>query len=160
MDIKLSFSSPEQTVKLAESIGNLIKSPVFICLTGDLGTGKTTFTKGLASGLGITRNITSPTFTLMNEYMGSELRLIHIDVYRLDNPQEIFQWDLDEYLKDSVVVIEWADRIKIPDSYNYIDIVFDYAESEYNERNITLATNDAKYEKILEEAASFVNTRS
>ncbi|HUU41893.1 MAG TPA: tRNA (adenosine(37)-N6)-threonylcarbamoyltransferase complex ATPase subunit type 1 TsaE [Desulfatiglandales bacterium] len=104
-------SSVEKTVELGQQLGSLLTKGDVIALIGDLGGGKTWFTKGLAIGLGIERDlIVSPTFTLVNEYQG-RLMLFHIDLYRLKNKTEILGLDLEEYLTgEGVVVIEWANR--------------------------------------------------
>jgi len=118
--------SPEETVALGKRIGQAIQSNLFIALSGDLGAGKTTFTKGLAAGLGLPATVTSPTFTLVNEYVQGKSsqarRLVHVDVYRLEGggPAEldgIGYGDLLDDLEASasfgllVLVVEWADRL-------------------------------------------------
>jgi tRNA threonylcarbamoyladenosine biosynthesis protein TsaE len=104
-------SSVEKTVKLGWQLGGLLIKGDILALIGDLGGGKTWFTKGVATGLGIEPDlIVSPTFTLVNEYQGSQ-KLFHIDLYRLKNRTEILGLDIDDYLEgEGVTVIEWADR--------------------------------------------------
>lgn len=102
--------SEEDTLRLGKEIGERLRPGSVICLVGDLGSGKTCFTKGIASGLGIEDVISSPTFTIMNEYEG-KVPLYHFDVYRIDE-DEFLDIGLDEYLYgDGVTVIEWADRL-------------------------------------------------
>jgi len=84
-----------------------------LALTGDLGAGKTCLVKGIARGLGILQEITSPTFTLINEYVGGRLPLYHVDLYRLDSAEQALQIGLDDYLgRDGVTVIEWAEKVE------------------------------------------------
>lgn len=119
------LSSVEETLKLGKEIGLKAKPGDIICLKGDLGTGKTHLTKGIAAGLGITESITSPTFTIVNEYLG-RLKLYHFDVYRVNDPDEIEAIGFDEYIfSDGVSVIEWANYIDvlIPEEHMYIEIV-------------------------------------
>ena len=101
----------DKTVWLGRQLGAQLGDSDSIALVGDLGGGKTWFTKGIAMGLNIDPDsIVSPTFTLVNEYAGRE-KLFHIDLYRLENVEEIMALDLDEYfLEEGVVVLEWADR--------------------------------------------------
>lgn len=110
--------SAEETQKLGSLLAENIKSKVLICLTGDLGGGKTIFTQGFARGLGIQEKITSPSFVLLKKYQIPDKKLIktfyHLDCYRLKNPEEIFGIGYEEILEDrqAVIVIEWAERIK------------------------------------------------
>jgi tRNA threonylcarbamoyladenosine biosynthesis protein TsaE len=112
-ELSITYMSPsvEKTMWLGEQLGNQLIEGDIIALVGDLGGGKTWFTKGVAIGLGIDGNsIVSPTFTLVNEYRG-RYPLYHIDLYRLNNDSQIMALGLDEYLLGGgVVVIEWADR--------------------------------------------------
>ena len=102
----------EETYKIGELIGALVNSGDIICLIGDLGTGKTHLTKGIAKGLDIEDHITSPTFTIVNEYTG-RLKLYHFDVYRVNDPDEIAAIGFDEYIfSDAVSIIEWANYIE------------------------------------------------
>ena len=103
--------SPEQTRRLGMRLGALLQSGDLVCLHGELGAGKTQLVKGLAHGLGITARVHSPTFTLVNEYGGGRLSLFHLDLYRLEQPEQILAAGLDDYLRpDGVAVIEWVER--------------------------------------------------
>ena len=96
-----------------------------IALTGDLGAGKTVFAKGFAAGLGINDHVTSPTFTIVCEYEGGTLPLYHFDVYRIDDPEELWEIGFEEYLYgQGVCLIEWADKImdELPDDTIIVDI--------------------------------------
>ena len=103
--------SPEETHALGEIWGREAVSGLVIGLSGDLGAGKTQLAKGIARGLGITERVRSPTFTLVNEYGGGRLVLHHVDLYRLETPEQIIAAGLEEYFHpDGVAVIEWAER--------------------------------------------------
>lgn len=111
--ILITTYSPEETRNIGEAIGAWIKHPLVIELTGDLGSGKTVFVQGLAKGLGVPPEyyITSPTFTLINEYPG-RFPLFHIDLYRLDGIGDLEDIGLDELLYDkAVIAIEWAEKM-------------------------------------------------
>jgi len=104
--------SPAETEALGESWGLTAERGLVIGLSGDLGAGKTQLVKGLARGLGSTSRVHSPTFTLVNEYLGGRLKLFHLDLYRLEAPEQILAAGLEEYLlPDGVAVIEWAERL-------------------------------------------------
>ena len=109
--------SPEETRELARKLAPILSEGDLINLTGDLGAGKTVFTKGLAEGLEIHIPVTSPTFTLIKEYSG-RLPLYHFDVYRLASPDELEELGADEYFYgDGVSVVEWGDKVEelLPD---------------------------------------------
>jgi tRNA threonylcarbamoyladenosine biosynthesis protein TsaE len=104
--------SPAETESLGEDWGRTAERGLVIGLSGDLGAGKTQLVKGLGRGLGITSRVHSPTFTLVNEYSGGRLKLLHLDLYRLESPEQIFAAGLEECLRpDGVAVIEWAERL-------------------------------------------------
>ena len=107
-------SSLLDTQKLAFEFAKLLKGGEVVTLSGDLGAGKTTFTQHLAKAFGIKEAVTSPTFTLMNSYVGDRLKLYHFDMYRIDDIDEIIETGLLEYFgkKDAVCMIEWAENIK------------------------------------------------
>lgn len=103
--------SPEETAALGEAWGRAAKPGWVIGLSGDLGAGKTQLVKGLARGLGLTARVHSPTFVLVNEYGGGRLPLSHLDLYRLDSKEQIFNAGLEEYLQpEGITVIEWVER--------------------------------------------------
>ena len=124
MDIFQSRSESE-TIETAMKIGKLLKKGDIVTLNGDLGAGKTAFVKGIAEYFGCTDSVTSPTFTLVNEYDG-DIKIYHFDVYRLENPSlDECDW-MDEYLfGDGICLIEWAENIKniIPKNYVEINII-------------------------------------
>lgn len=111
--INIKTLSADETQKLGQKIGTLIKQPLIIALRGDLGSGKTAFVQGLAKGLEVPDGyyITSPTFTLINEYPG-RLSLVHVDLYRLESIDDLEDLGLDELLYgQAVIAVEWADKL-------------------------------------------------
>lgn len=128
--------SAAQTQRLGMRLGELLREGELILLNGQLGTGKTTFTQGLALGMGISANINSPTFTLLKEYAGRieaqagngnvqrrGVALYHFDLYRLDNPDEIFDLGFEEYFtSDGVCVVEWAEKADLYWPTDHLDI--------------------------------------
>lgn len=104
--------SPAETEALGETWGRSAPRGLVIALSGDLGAGKTQLVRGLARGLGYQGRVHSPTFTLVNTYEGGRLPLFHLDLYRLETPEQIHGAGVDEYLQpDGVAVFEWAERI-------------------------------------------------
>jgi tRNA threonylcarbamoyladenosine biosynthesis protein TsaE len=135
----------EETIEYGYKIGLLLEGGDTILLAGDLGAGKTTFTKGIGKALGINRVINSPTFTIVKEYHGN-LDLYHLDLYRLDGLGNDF--DLEEYFtSDGVVVCEWPDNVSeiIPNEYLLIEIF----RGEGDSRTIKLTPHGKRYEQLV-----------
>lgn len=102
---------PQETFELGRRLASHLRRGDIVALAGDLGAGKTRFTKGIAAGLGIVGEATSPTFTLIHEHEGGRLPLYHIDLYRLESEEEVFGIGIDDYLDgDGVTVVEWGDK--------------------------------------------------
>ncbi|ABN52997.1 MAG TPA: tRNA (adenosine(37)-N6)-threonylcarbamoyltransferase complex ATPase subunit type 1 TsaE [Hungateiclostridium thermocellum] len=144
--------SQEDTIEFGKKLGVLLKKGDIVCITGDLGTGKTVLTNGIASALGIDEYITSPTFTIVNEYEKGDISLYHFDVYRISDPEEMFEIGFEEYLYgDGIVVIEWADLIKsiLPDENIWITIEKDL-KNGVDERIIRVEFNGERYREYEE----------
>lgn len=138
MQIYESFNE-EATLAFARELGMLVKQGEVFCLIGDLGVGKTVFSKGFAEGMGIEDPITSPTFTIIHEYMG-RVPLYHFDVYRISDESEMEELGYEEYFYgEGVCLIEWANLIPdiIPEFAKYILIEKDL-EKGFDYRKITI----------------------
>ena len=132
-------NSPDETQAFAADMAKRLTAGDVLCLYGDLGAGKTAFVQGLAKGLGIDEPITSPTFTIVNEYEG-RLPLYHFDVYRIADSDEMYEVGFDEYVYgEGVSVIEWPQLIAdiLPDKRYDIEIKKDLEKGE-NYREITV----------------------
>lgn len=143
--IKVITHCREETHKLGQKIGAYIKAPAVIALTGDLGSGKTAFVQGLARGLEIPEEyyITSPTFTLVNEYQG-RFRLFHVDLYRLENFIDLEEIGLYDILdSDAVVAIEWAEKLSENLLSNHLAINFDIIDDQMREISLSAYGHDA-----------------
>ncbi len=146
MEYKITTHNEMETIELAQNFESEKFPNMVICLNGELGSGKTMFTKGIANALGINEVITSPTFTIIKEYDG-ELPLYHMDVYRLDG--NVDGIGLEEYYtKGGVVVIEWADTIKDYLPKERLDIKFVVAGE--NKRILILTPYGKQYEELCE----------
>ena len=101
-----------ETEGVGEALAQTLAPGTVIAFTGDLGAGKTAFTRGLARGLGVTDRVTSPTFTIVNEYMGGRLPLFHFDMYRLESSEELFDIGWEDYLRrGGVCAVEWSEKV-------------------------------------------------
>ena len=129
------------TFEFAKKIGKNLKRGDVLCLDGDLGVGKTVFTKGVAAGLGIKDDVSSPTFTLIQEYYGGRLPLYHFDVYRIDGPWDMDDLGYEEYFYgEGVCLVEWGSMIKelFPENTIYVRIEKDL-EKGFDYRKITVS---------------------
>lgn len=116
--LKFQSDSEEETGALGEKIGSILKPGEIVTLYGDLGAGKTRFTCGAAKALGIPEYITSPTFTIVNEYKSGDLFFYHFDLYRISSYDELMEIGFEEYLnRQAVAFIEWADRVPEIEAY-------------------------------------------
>lgn len=124
--MKIISGSAKDTIRIGRKIAKNLERSDIICLFGQLGSGKTVLTKGIAEGLGIEgKRVTSPSFILMRQHSGGKLPLYHLDLYRLNNNEDIVNLGYEEYLYgDGVTVIEWAERLKklLPAEYLRIEL--------------------------------------
>ena len=146
------ISSVEETMALGRQLGERAQAGDIICLTGDLGAGKTHFTKGIALGLGIDEDITSPTFTIVNEYDNGRLKLNHFDVYRVNDPDEIEAIGFDEYIfSNALSVIEWANYIEVLIPKESLQVTINkLPERGENFRKVVINYLDKRYDYVKE----------
>lgn len=144
---EIIMNSVDDTERFALALANLLEAQDTITLEGDLGAGKTTFTKALAKGLGVKRTVNSPTFTIIKQYEG-RLPFNHLDVYRLAESDEDLGWD-ELFYGDAVSVVEWAHLIEqdLPQNRLAIEI---YRIGD-NERRFVLIPSGERYEALCEE---------
>jgi tRNA threonylcarbamoyladenosine biosynthesis protein TsaE len=111
----ITTRSEEETAAIARELAETLSAGSVVLLFGDLGAGKTAFVRGLAEGLGVPReDVSSPTFTLIQEYRGGRQPLFHVDLYRIEDPREFEELGLDEIAEEGVLAIEWAERLPNP----------------------------------------------
>lgn len=147
MEYKITTHSELETIEIAQNFESEKFPNMIICLDGELGSGKTVFTKGIASSLGITENITSPTYNIIKEYESGEMPLYHMDVYRLDG--NVDDLGIEEYFnKGGIVVIEWADSIKTILPKERLDIKFRVVDE--NKRILIFNPYGKQYEELCE----------
>lgn len=118
-------NSPEETEKIGAAIGKIIPAGTVLAYRGDLGAGKTAFTRGVARGLGFTEAVTSPTYTIVNEYLGGRLPLFHFDMYRLSSADDLFDIGWEDYLsRGGVCAVEWSEQVAdaLPEGTVYVTL--------------------------------------
>lgn len=148
--MEIILNGLEETNQFGIRLGKMLKSGDVVCLNGELGAGKTTLTKSIGLGLDVDDYITSPTFSLINEYDG-RVPLYHFDVYRLENTEELYDLGFDEYFYGrGVSVIEWADKIEsfLPEERIVLDIE-NIDNTDKRKINITIFGD--RYKEIVEE---------
>jgi len=105
-------NSPQETEKIGETLGKILPPGTVLAYRGDLGAGKTAFTRGLARGLGYNDPVTSPTYTIVNEYLGGRVPLFHFDMYRLTSADDLFDIGWDDYLdRGGICAVEWSENV-------------------------------------------------
>ena len=147
MEYRITTRDEKETIDIAQNLESEKFENMVICLEGDLGSGKTIFTKGFAQALGIEENITSPTFNIIKEYPNGELPLYHMDVYRLDGKVDGIGLE-DYFTKGGVVIIEWADLIQDYLPEERLDIKFKIVDEET--RTLVFIPHGQQYEEICE----------
>ena len=142
--------SEQKTMQFAYTLASHLKKGDIIILNGELGTGKTKFTEGFLSYFGLAEEISSPTFTIVNEYKGQNINIYHFDVYRLENSDEFYAIGGEEYFQNGICIIEWGNIIKdvLPQNYIEINIQKDYTND--NLRNFEIITYGKKFDNIIE----------
>lgn len=149
--LTITTSDPAATFAFGRVLGRQLAAGDVVCLVGDLGAGKTLLVQGIAAGLAVTDEVTSPTFTILQVYGGGRLPLHHFDLYRLDDPAELDDIGFAEYTGgDGVAVIEWADRFAaaMPDERLWVELREGGGESE---RVIELTPVGERYRRLCEE---------
>lgn len=132
--------SPDDTIEIGKKIGKVLKKRDVVFISGDLGAGKTILVNGIAKSLGIMEHLSSPTFTIVNEYYGN-INLYHFDLYRIDTIDELYDIGFFDYFDyNGIIVIEWADKIMNEINgvkYKHIDIKKDIQDENIRQINIT-----------------------
>ncbi|ATH71215.1 MULTISPECIES: tRNA (adenosine(37)-N6)-threonylcarbamoyltransferase complex ATPase subunit type 1 TsaE [Bacillus] len=156
MKLTWTTKGADETKRIAAALATLVKPSDVLTLEGDLGAGKTTFSKGFAEGLGITRIVNSPTFTIIKEYTDGRLPLYHMDVYRMEDAEEDI--GLVEYFEgEGVCLVEWAHLIEpqLPSSYLKIEMLRTEREEE---RHLTFYAKGERYEALCKEMKDIDHT--
>ncbi|WP_425060263.1 tRNA threonylcarbamoyladenosine biosynthesis protein TsaE [Sporomusa carbonis] len=156
-------ASPDETYELGQEVARVLKPGDVLCLSGNLGTGKTLLTQGIAAGLNVTDAVASPTFTVLNVYQGmadggQELSIYHFDLYRLEHPAELADIGFDHYIgAGGVAIIEWPEKFLefLPEERLWLTLKPGDSPSE---RVICLKDEGARYREICEELKQFAHS--
>jgi tRNA threonylcarbamoyladenosine biosynthesis protein TsaE len=159
MPVQVLSQHPVDTQMLGEQVGRLLKAGDIVCLYGELGTGKTVLTQGIARGLGVApeRAVRSPSFVLMHRYQG-RMPVYHADLYRLDGPTDVADIGLREFLGgDGVAIIEWADKLEASLPKERLEITIAHQTEET--RLITMTAQGLRYHQLLDQWQRQATTR-
>lgn len=151
MTVSYITTSPEESIRLGEALGKLLRGGDIIAYCGDLGAGKTTFTRGISIGMGLGDEVTSPTFTLVNEYRNSDnkLDLIHFDMYRITSPEDLETTGFYDYMDDNcVLAVEWSENIFGALTGDYIKITINRLGDNERRFEIESRDGDERFENI------------
>lgn len=157
MNLNVITKSPEETKKLGKKLGKLTKPGDLLAFYGELGAGKTCFIQGISQGLKVKDYVTSPSFTIINEYKG-KIPIFHFDLFRLNHAEEILELNYMEYFYgEGLTVIEWAEKIEafLPQEHLKIDIKF----KDHSQRIISLISQGDRFNRFLKELSKIENIR-
>ena len=150
-NLKLISNSPIETTKIAQALAKFLRIGDTVVLTGELGAGKTKFTEGFLAYYNLQDEISSPTFTIVNEYKAPLSTIYHFDVYRLADLDEFYAIGGDEYFDKGICLIEWGEQIEDALPLELIKIHFEKNSEDDNSRVLNFEAIGSKYEKILDE---------
>lgn len=143
--------SPDQTRRVGVRLGGLLQVGDLVCLVGDLGTGKTTLTQGIATGWGTLDPVLSPSFVLVNVYRGPHRQVFyHLDAYRLDGPEDAEDLDIDSMLENGPMVVEWAERIQAALPPECLGVKMRWID--YEQRDLVITATGERYQEIVARA--------
>jgi len=157
MNLTIITKSPEETKKLGKEVGKLARPGDLLAFYGELGAGKTCFIQGISQGLEVKDYVTSPSFTIINEYQG-KIPIFHFDLFRLNNAEEILELSYKEYFYgEGLTVIEWAEKIErfLPKEHLKIDIKF----KDRYQRTISFIPQGDRFNNFLGELSRIENIR-
>lgn len=144
-------NSEQDTIHFASKLASHLQPGNIVVLSGDLGSGKTKFTQGILTYFGLENEISSPTFTIVNEYHANEINLYHFDVYRLSSSEEFYAIGGEQYLENGICIIEWGEIIEDVLPKEYIKISFDRDLTLENTRILTIQPFGNHYTTLIKE---------
>ncbi len=147
--LKITTNNEKETLNFGKKLGSFLKKGDTVVLSGDLGSGKTKLTEGILTYYGLEDEISSPTFTIVNEYVKDDIKLFHFDVYRLEDSSEFYAIGGEEYFENGICIIEWGEIIEDALPTEYIHIRFERDESDDNLRVLNIISYGEKYDELL-----------
>ena len=147
--LKITTNNEKETLNFGKKLGSFLKKGDTVVLSGDLGSGKTKLTEGILTYYGLEDEISSPTFTIVNEYVKDDIKLFHFDVYRLEDSSEFYAIGGEEYFENGICIIEWGEIIEDALPKEYIHITFERDEMNDYVRILNVISHGEKYDELL-----------
>ena len=147
--VKLISHNEKETLDFGKTLASFLKKGDIVVLTGDLGSGKTKLTEGFLTYYGLEDEISSPTFTIVNEYIKDDTKIFHFDVYRLEDSSEFYAIGGEEYFENGICIIEWGEIIQDALPKDYIHIKFERNDADENIRILNITSYGEKYDELL-----------
>ena len=147
--LKFISHNENETLSFGKKLASFLKKGDILVLTGELGSGKTKLTEGILTYYGLEDEISSPTFTIVNEYVKDNARIFHFDVYRLEDSSEFYAIGGEEYFENGICIIEWGEIIQDALPKDYIHIQFERNDNDENTRILNITSYGEKYDELL-----------
>ena len=148
--LKFISHNENETLSFGKKLASFLKKEDIIVLTGELGSGKTKLTEGILTYYGLEDEISSPTFTIVNEYVKDNIKIFHFDVYRLEDSSEFYAIGGEEYFENGICIIEWGEIIQDALPKDYIHIQFERNDNDENTRILNITSYGEKYDELLD----------
>ena len=147
--LKFISHNENETLSFGKKLASFLKKGDILVLTGELGSGKTKLTEGILTYYGLEDEISSPTFTIVNEYVKDNTKIFHFDVYRLEDSSEFYAIGGEEYFENGICIIEWGEIIQDALPKDYIHIQFERNDVDENTRILNITSYGEKYDELL-----------
>ena len=147
--LKFISHNENETLSFGKKLASFLKKGDILVLTGELGSGKTKLTEGILTYYGLEDEISSPTFTIVNEYVKDNAKIFHFDVYRLEDSSEFYAIGGEEYFENGICIIEWGEIIQDALPKDYIHIKFERNDADENIRILNITSYGEKYDELL-----------
>lgn len=147
--LKITSNNEAETLAFGKKLASFLKKGDTVVLTGELGSGKTKLTEGILTYYGLENEISSPTFTIVNEYIKDDINIFHFDIYRLEDSSEFYAIGGEEYFDNGICIIEWGEIIQDALPKDYIHIQFERNDIDENIRILNIISYGEKYDTLL-----------
>lgn len=156
--LKITSNNEAETLAFGKKLASFLKKGDTVVLTGELGSGKTKLTEGILTYYGLENEISSPTFTIVNEYIKDDINIFHFDVYRLEDSSEFYAIGGEEYFDNGICIIEWGEIIQDALPKDYIHIQFERNDIDENIRILNIISYGEKYDTLLNKLEDYIES--